>query len=301
MKKKKLLWSILISGFILVAPSEMFSAEHAALNIMKLYSAEIKNVTNVNPYLISILALNEVGHDKHIDEVRRFILWYFSKLNYPDHDGLTGTIYDYTIKNGQECSTNAYDSVDGYAGIFLHLVYQYVLRTGDLDMLRNNWRKIEDIVYLIPFLQDKDGLTKALLKKDTKYLMDNCESYGGISAYIGLRTLLGKQSSAYYNHVHSAIKKAVFTHLYEPRNGIFYWAVENGNKSPAVWNRFYPDAYAQLFPVYFGLLADKPELKQRLWKEFTRRYSAKLLDFSIEQRIFYAMTKRKMEGILRRL
>ena len=300
MKKKKILWLILISSFFLVSLSGISSAEHAALNIMKLYAADLKDMNAVDPYLVSMLALNEVDHNRHTDEVRQFILWYFSKLNYPDYKGLTGTIYDYVIENGRERSTNSYDSVDGYAGIFLHLVHQYVLGTGDLDILQDNWSKIEDIVYLIPFLQDKDGLTKALSDTNAKYLMDNCESYGGVSAYIGLRTLLGKESSTYYKHVRNAIKKAVLTHLYEPRNGTFDWAVENDNKSPSNWKRFYPDAYAQLFPIYFDLLAGNPELKQRLWKEFTRRYAAKVSGFPIEQRIFYEMTKRNMEGILRR-
>jgi hypothetical protein len=272
-------------------------AEHPALRIMSHYATDLTGMNTINPYIVSILALNEVQQNRHLDEVRHYILWYFSRLNYPDHQGLTGTIYDHVIENGREHSRNQYDSVDGYAGIFLHLLSQYVNKTHDLDILLNNWDKIEDIAYLIPFLQEENGLTRALPESGEAYLMDNCESYGGISAYIALRDLAGKGKSAYYDHVRDAIKNAILVHLYEPKQKMFFWAATNNHKSRSDWNRFYPDAFAQLFPIYFGLLADTPDLRRSLWREFARRYSAKAAGFPIEQRIIYEFTKKTMEGI----
>lgn len=276
------------------------SGAHPAQAIMQLYASELKNMNTVSPYIVSILALNEVENNRNLKEVRQFILWYFSKLNYPDKHGLTGTIYDYVIENGQERPTEDYDSVDGYAGFFLHLLHRYARSTGELELLRENWDKIEDIAYLLPFLQDKDGLTSALSDSTEKYLMDNCESYAGISAYLALRDLLGKDTSADYRAVRKSIKRGVLEHLYDHKKKIFAWGIDNTVKDRSDWKRFYPDAYAQLFPLYHGLLTDNPKLEQHLWKEFNARYAAKASSFPIEQRIMYELTKKTMEGKLRR-
>jgi hypothetical protein len=297
MIKKNILWSTLISCVFLICLSRTSFAEHPALRVMSHYATDLESVDVVNPYIVSILALNEVEQGRHLDEVQQYILWYFSRLNYPDQKGLTGTIYDYAIENGRERPTNQYDSVDGYAGIFLHLLRQYVNKTHNHEIVLNNWDKIEDIAYLIPFLQEKNGLTRALSDRSEIYLMDNCESYGGISAYIALRNLAGKGESAYYSQARDAIKKAILVHLYDPKKKMFSWAVANNKKSRTDWNRFYPDAFAQLFPIYFGLLADTPDLRRSLWREFSRRYSAKAEGFPIEQRIIYEFTKMTMEGI----
>ncbi len=287
---------MLISGVFLLVLSGVSRAEHPALMIMKRHAADRADITEINPYIVSIFALDDVEQNRHLDEVQQFILWYFSSLNYPDRNGLTGTIYDYVLENGKEQSTTTYDSVDGYAGMFLHLLSRYALKTGDLDVLRNNWTKIEDIAYLLPFLQDSNGLTRALPGGNEQYLMDNSEAYAGISAYLKLRKLLHKHTSPYYNLVRSNIKKAIFAQLYESRNRIFSWAVADNQRSFSDWNRFYPDAYAQLFPVYFGLLADRPHLKRHLWNEFVRRYAGQSSGFPAEQRTIYELTGKTMEG-----
>lgn len=300
MKKKSSLWLIGISGILLFALVGPASGAHPAQAIMQLYASELEDMNTVSPYIVSILALNEVEHNRNLVKVRQFILWYFSKLNYPDKQGLTGTIYDYVLENGQERPTGEYDSVDGYAGFFLHLLYRYAQRTNELDIPQNNWDKIEDIAYLIPFLQDKDGLTRALSDSTEKYLMDNCESYAGISAYLALRDLLGKGKSAYYNRVRGSIKRGISEQLYEQKKRVFAWGIDNTVKDRSDWKRFYPDAYAQLFPLYHGLLTDNPKLQQHLWKEFNARYAAKASNFPIEQRIIYELTKKTMEGKIRR-
>jgi hypothetical protein len=276
------------------------SGAHPAQAIMQLYASELKSLNAVSPYIVSILALNELEHNRNLKEVRQFIHWYFSKLNYPDKHRLTGTIYDYVIENGQERPTGDYDSVDGYAGFFLHLLHRYAQRTGELELLRENWDKIEDIAFLLPFLQDKDGLTWALSDSSAKYLMDNCEAYAGVSAYLALRNLLSKGKSTYYLAVRDSIKRGLLEQLYEPKKRIFAWGIDTTGKNRSDWNRFYPDAYAQLFPLYYGLLADNPKLRKHLWWEFTKRHAANASRFPVEQRIIYALTKKTMEGKIRR-
>lgn len=263
---------------------------------MKLYSGDHKNQNTIEPYIVTILALNEVENGRNLSQVKQFILWYFSKLNYPDNQGLSGTIYVYTLEGNQAKSTNKYDSVDGYAGMFLHLLRQYAVKTGDSQILKDNWQKIEDIAALIPGLQEKDGLTWATPSYKVKYLMDNCESYGGIVAYLELRTLVGLPGSLQYYATSILLRKGIMEHLYQADKRLFNWAiVEDGTKSKSDWDKFYPDSLAQLFPIYFGLLTDEPAIRDGIWREFFRRYAATMPTAPPEQRIIYQLTQKKMK------
>lgn len=297
MKRRKILLWIFSSLCLLIYFSQTVSARHPACTIMNYYAEDLGDTNRIEPYIVSILALNEVENKRHLNEVKKFIQWYFSRLNYPDHHGLTGTIYVYVLENGQECSTNKYDSADGYAGLFLYLLHQYVVQTGDIEILHKNWDKIEDIAYLISVLQDADGLTRALPDSQVKYLMDNCEAYGGIEAYKKLRKLAGKGDSVYYSRVSDAILAGILKHLYNPDQERFAWAVEKNFKSHTAWEHAYPDAYAQIFPIYYDILIDKPDFRTKLWRIFNEHYARKKQGFPIEQRIIYDLTKQKMEGL----
>ena len=268
---------------------------HASDNTDESRSSYIDHPNDINPYIVSIMALNDLEQNRRFKEVKEFISWYFSKLNYPDQHGLTGTIYDYVAHDGLKHPTGQYDSVDGYAGMFLHLIYRYVLKTGDIELIEDNWSKIEDIVYLIPYLQAEDGLTRALLTTQVKYLMDNGEAYGGITAYLELRKMMGKEDSAYYREIRRNIKEGIFRQLYDREKKMFGWATVDGIVSCSSWDRLYPDAYAQLFPIYFEILSDHLELRIQLWQAFVQNYADKTMDFPQEQLIIYELTKRKME------
>lgn len=277
---------------------QVAAAEHPAQSIMQLYFGELKDQRTIEPYIVSILALNEVENGRNLPQVKRFIQWYFSKLNYPDQQGLSGTIYVYTLEGSRERSTQKYDSVDGYAGIFLHLLNQYALKTGDVQLLRDNWTKIEDTVALISVLQDNDGLTWAMPQYKVKYLMDNCESYGGIAAYQELRYMVGMVGSLQQQAALVRLRKGILESFYNAGSNSFYWAiVEDGTKSPSDWNRFYPDAFAQIFPIYYGLLSDRLSDQNQIWNEFVGRYEATISTYPIEQRILYELTKNRIEGM----
>jgi len=127
LKKMKKLLLFLVGSLLCLTflPGTVAAAEHPARVILQLYAGDIKDHTTIEPYIVSILALNEVENNRNLPQVKRFIQWYFSKLNYPDQQGLSGTIYVYTWDGNAERSTRKYDSVDGYAGMFLQLLRQY--------------------------------------------------------------------------------------------------------------------------------------------------------------------------------
>lgn len=316
MAKRKILalitGMIFFSGCFVNIPAHVISA-HPAKKIMGFYGEkEFKYFDFVEPYVVGILALNELENKRHHEEVKEFIEWYFSKLNYPDKLGMTGTIYDYDVDSqGKETPTYKYDSVDGYSGLFLHLLNRYVLETKDVDMLHRHWEKIEDIAYTIPYLQDEDGLTVVFPETNEKYLMDNCETYGGLTAYLSLRELAGKNNSKedqavikFYENSRSRIKKGIFnvfdSNKIRNMNDVSKQKDEKiildyDYKVPSAWKIFYPDAYAQVLVLYYGILEDRPQVRDRIWQILSKRYALKMHTFPVEQRVMYELAKNKME------
>lgn len=264
---------------------------------MGFYAGEIKDSRTINPYIVNIFAIYEINKGRHIGEVKQYVLWYFDHLNYPDQDGLTGTIHDYQIsKTGKEISTNDYDSIDGYAGTFLYLLNLYHRKTGDNRFIDKHWEKIKDIAYLIPYLQGEDGLSRALLKSkdNAKYLMDNCEAFAGIKSFNELAARTGRAGNPFYRKTETNIKNGVLESLYNIHMKNFYWAIDDKMKHSSDWSKLYPDAIAQIFPIYFGLLDEDKEKKKTLWQEFNKRYGDKTESFPPEQRMIYELTLAKM-------
>lgn len=299
MLKKKLSLFVLCSLLLLSGRAHCAdsSVKNPALKLMSFYAGEITDSRTINPYILNIFAIYEIHKKRHIGEVKQYILWYFDHLNYPDKDGLTGTIYDYEInKAGKEISTNDYDSVDGYAGTFLCLLNLYHRKTGDSTFINKHWEKIKDIAYLIPYLQGEDGLSRALLKSkdNAKYLMDNCEAFAGIKSFNELAARTGRAGNPFYLETEVNLKNGVLKMMFNVSMNNFYWAIDDKAKHASDWSKIYPDAIAQIFPIYFGLLDEDMKKKKTLWQEFNKWYEKKIKSFPPEQRIIYELTREKM-------
>lgn len=295
MSKKKQLLLIIFSFWLLAGQALCadVSIKNPALKLMSFYAGEIKDKQTINPYIVNIIAIYELNGQRHINEVKEYIQWYFDHLNYPDLDELTGTIYDYEIsKTGKEISTKNYDSVDGYAGTFLYLLNLYHLKTGDKKLTDKHWDRIKDIAYLVPYLQSADGLSRPRLKaKDNvKYLMDNCEAFAGIKAFNELIARTGREKDHFYLETETNIKNGILENLYSEDKKMFFWAIDDKGKHAADWSKLYPDAIAQLFPIYFGLLDNDSEKKKTIWREFNKRHGDKTKGIPLEQRMIYELT-----------
>ena len=298
MLKKKILFFIVISLFVFKpAFAENIMMKNPALKLMGYYIDEIEDKQTINPYTVTTIAIYEISQNRHISEIKNYILWYFAHLNHSDKDGLSGSIYDYEIsETGREISTVDYDSADGYAGTFLYLLNLYYLKTGDKALINAKWEKIKDIAYLIVFLQTEDGLTKALVKgnSNARYLMDNCEAYAGLKAFNELSTQTGHGKDNLYLDAQNGIFGAMHEILYDGNAGNFYWAVDDEKKHASDWSIFYPDALAQLFPIYYDILDAQQKTKKALWQEFNNRYGTKMQKMPLEQRILYELTSKKI-------
>lgn len=269
----------------------------------KFYNVKIRNGKTyyVVPYTDNIIALYFLKKNKNIGIIKNYILWYFKHLNYPDKFGLTGTMYDYRIAGTgcEEKSTKTYDSADSYAATYLMVIYKYYKKTKDIRTLKYILPKLKDVAYIIPYLQaSNDGLINALPDKDEKYLMDNCEDYGGVKAYLNLLKMTGKKFSGEYNRyekLKKSIKAAVIKNLYNRSRHNFDWAVIRGRKRYSNWFVYYPDALAQLFPILYGIADNSTVSETFLWNKFESIYKNKTGSFPLEQRALYILTKEKIK------
>ena len=72
--------------------------------------------------------------------------------------------------------------------------------------------------------------------------------------------------------------------LYDHSAHNFGWEYSDDQVSKADWNVFYPDAYAQIFPIYYGIIEDN-DFKKELWQNFRYFYPPEYDSYPIEQQI----------------
>lgn len=287
MKMSKILLSnVLIISFLLISCSQ-----HPVFRISKDH-IKIRNENYIVPYSVNLITYQNLKNQKQLTAAKEYILWVLDNLNYPDKYGLTGSIYDFYItRKGLEKPLYQYDSVDSYSATFLLILYEYFLASEDRELFLQNRKKIEDIAYTIAYLQDNDGLTFATPATEVKYLMDNCEVYAGLEAYIYLCKKLNWDKIEFYQKVKDKLEKGFWQKFYDPKNLNFHWAVSNDYLHRSDWNTFYPDGYAQLFPILFGLLENDENIKTHIWQTYLSLYEERELPTS--QMIIFELTYEK--------
>lgn len=224
---------------------------------------------HVNPYFASLACLGLL-HGSPMESatsaVRRYLTWHFDHLNDRDVLGLHATIYDYTIdpSTGAVAPTYTYDSVDSYAAVFLTLLGEYYDRTADGGLIQQYAPLIGDVAYMLVTQADPaDGLTKCRPDYPQKYLMDNAEVVMGLKAAAHLyRDVLGDSSTAdYYQSWATTVANSIDSRLWgagavyrkgkliAPPNA-WYSSLEAAQNRTFSWGTFYPDAVANLFPLW---------------------------------------------------
>lgn len=267
---------------------------HPAVAMAAHYEDVVDTHMFVVPYFMYIMGIHSLQNGEHQKEVRNLIRWVFDHLDDDDRWGVAGSINDYVVlADGTEIDTRQYDSADGYAGQFLMLCHQYYEVTGDDRLIRNHENDIRLVADVILQLQDKDGLAIAMPSYPVKYLMDNCEAYGGLKAFVKLADKMGWAQTDKYRRAKTRMKKGIMKQLYIPEKKIFYYAMDRNGKYGSAWSRYYPDAFAQLFPLLYDVVPGKSELGMELWKRFHIHQNVEP-DDDVERRLLYAMLKRKL-------
>lgn len=264
--------------------------ENGAIPMTYMSNGEVK----MNPYFADIAALALLDNSNEYSEnVIRYMDWHFSHLNTEstDHNGIDGTIYDYiiTLENGNITDErisvidgrNTYDSVDSYAATFLSVLNKYYQKTADIEYILNHKNEIERIVNAM-FSTLHRGLSTAKPEWQVKYLMDNAEVYEGALAAAelfekvlcpsdpSLEPLLQKCLESA-----SEIPKAIEKELWMPLLGYYEVGYRKGLGFPSdifSWDKYYPCATAQLYPIIYGIIAPNTQRANKLYDRFSKEY-----------------------------
>lgn len=254
-----------------VTPRE--NPNHHALLLMSQYIPIEKTNNLVIPYEVNIMALDllQKGNGQYTTLCRDYIRWYLDHVNPFDKYDLSGSIYDYQVDyDGKERSSAHYDSIDATSASFILLLHRFYKKSGYKSIIEQNRKKIEDIIYMIPHLQDeKDGLIRTMPIGNQKLLVNNCLSLAAIDAFLDLSREFHWGKEIFYQDARESLYSAIIQHLYRPsRHEFFYKIDETGAYAPD-WTIFYPDRYSQLFPLLFHIHPDRQQ-DQVTWTNFQR-------------------------------
>jgi len=267
--------------------------------------------TTIVPYFSSITATAIIKYDKSessLETAKKYFDWYFAHLNEDESIGV-GTIYDYKALIEErniidEWSKGSFDSADSYAALFLSSLWEYVIAGGDREYIIEHEEQIEIIIELLTSLIDDDGLACVSYKNKTKYLMDNCETALGLySASKLMDEIFAKQYKLFsYQRWEMIIKiielkvkrnnliKAININLWDAVNQR-YAIAKNGNGNILYvenYDKFYPNAIAQIFPIIYGVINPKSLRAEKLYDEFCTNFEWEdISHYKNEQSSFY--------------
>lgn len=225
----------------------------------------------VVPYFANFAARTLVGIDPA--RTRRYMTWYLDHLNRPDRFGLTGTIYDYELAEGGWIPTFGYDSADSYAATFLSLASHYLEKTGDRDFIESSMEDLELVAGVLSALQDRDGLVIVAPGSTTKYLMDNCEAYRGLSDWAEALLLMGlPERASAYGDAAEKIRGGIERVLYSPVRGQYAHTLSWYGKRFPKAGKWYPDAVSQLDLITTGVLRTDDQKAYRIWSDFNTQF-----------------------------
>lgn len=216
----------------------------------------------VEPYFanLAVIGMLENATESNLKVSEKWVQWYFDHLNAPDYNGLNGTVYVYYVDvatKKQYTSSQYYDSTDSYAGTFLTVLEKYMHAGGDKKVLTANEAKIKQIANAMLATMDSNGLTLAKPDYAIKYLMDNTEVYEGLNSAVWLakNVLKDEALAKSYESKQTTNFNGIETLWDSAANN--YRAYEGAGATN--WNIFYPDATAQMFPIWNGVLNPKSQ------------------------------------------
>ena len=91
------------------------------------------------------------------------------------------------------------------------------------------------------------------------------------------------------------MRESIETQFYQEEQKSYAWYIQGRTRSSSDWIIFYPDAYAQLFPILWGAAEDEKRC-QHLWERFHEYHGTILETIPVEQKIVYQWTREVMEG-----
>jgi len=227
--------------------------------------------TLIDPYFSNIAAIGMTKDINRMPQVRAWINWYISHLNWPDKWGMYGTTYNWNVSsNGTETPSNDADSTDSYAATFLTLVWN-AWQTGDAQtrsLISGLSYQLDVIGGVLIQTQQSDGLTWAKPDYKIKYLMDNCEAYRGLRDLASIfQYAFGDSAKAsYYTNAANSMQNGLLSMWMNGTWGVY--RDDLGRNIGPNMGTWYADATAQLFPVLMGVVSSSDSRAQQSYAAF---------------------------------
>lgn len=247
--------------------------------------------SKIMPYFshFAASALLKYPTAQNIEVVKKYMLWYMSKLNGDTNPiknipEIPGSVYDY-MDGGIETTSGGYDSVDSYAAMFLVLAKQLAeISPENKEWVAQHKEKLSLIASAMVAcidtpdvklsgpggFDDDDYLSVAIpYLFEVKYLMDNCEVNKGLQSAIWLKQQ-GMLDGADFSMLLEKNTQSIESQMWI---GPTYNAYDYNDKLDHTdMSRFYPDATAQLFPGMFGIIAPAEERANKIYTLFNTHY-----------------------------
>lgn len=209
--------------------------------------------------------------EKYRAAARAYMEFHLSRLNVLDKNGVSGTIYDYETDpaTGRVRSCEDYDSTDSYAAVMLMLVDKYAAVTDDGAFLAAKKGDVERIAGAMLSTLD-GGLTFARPDYRVKYLMDNCEVYGGLTAASRIFADIYKDKvlAERYRKEAEELRAKIERDFWDAKQGVYHCAILESGPAELDQSRFYPDGASQLYPIIFGVLSPESKRAEELYSRF---------------------------------
>lgn len=225
---------------------------------------------NVSPYSanLAVIGLLQSGAPNGLNVAERWIDWYFAHLN--SQSAPDGVPYNHfyradgggetnCVKPGDPALCHYNDATDSAATtFFLALWTAHQAHVPDSVFNTPQRRQqVEKLATLVLSLQQSDGLCWAKRDYRVKYLEDNSEVFGGLSALANLERDVFDDAprSAVYHDAAERVRHGILADLYDPKSRLFFIAkFENDGRPPTNLDTWYPDTQAQLWPVLWGVV-----------------------------------------------
>jgi hypothetical protein len=227
--------------------------------------------SHINPYFANLAALGMLKGDQiRISQVKAWITWYINHFNWPDYNGIYGTVYNYTVDGTAETSNRDYDSADSYAATFLSLTWA-LWETGESGaqaFIKGIGEYDFNVVgNIITNLQLNTGLVYAKPNHQIEFTIDNTEDYRGLMDLADLMVAAwGDTNGSHWYIAHATeLQNGIQSVLYDSGLKLYYTSAGAALPNLAKW---YPDSVAQLFPIANGVIAASSVQAKTLYSRF---------------------------------
>ncbi|MCH8979419.1 MAG: hypothetical protein IH945_09300, partial [Armatimonadetes bacterium] len=182
---------------------------------------------------------------QYLQAVTDWLDWYGARI---DEEG---RIFDHEVIEGGAIveKEGQMDAMDSYASTYLNVLHRWWKAKGDAVALHDSWPSAASALSALQSLRQDSGLTIAKPDYPVMYLMDNTETYAGLTAGSEIVPPIATSLSVMLRVRAYETLAAIDKDLWDEESGRYHWAISEDGKPSAPLGAFYPDTMAQLMAI----------------------------------------------------